>query len=66
MADTFDMVNALEKWVEEGKAPVEIAAPRIVDGKVVRTRPLCPYPQVAVYKGSGNTGDAANFLCRER
>jgi feruloyl esterase len=58
------MVSALEKWVEEGKAPEQIPASRIVGGKVVRTRPLCPYPQVAVYKGSGSTDDAANFSCR--
>lgn len=64
--DTFDMVSALEQWVEKGTAPEQIPASRIVDGKVVRTRPLCPYPQVAVYKGSGSTDDASNFLCRER
>ncbi|MDE3171205.1 MAG: tannase/feruloyl esterase family alpha/beta hydrolase, partial [Acidobacteriota bacterium] len=34
-----------------------------VEGKVVETRPLCPYPQVAIYKGSGDTNDAANFVC---
>jgi feruloyl esterase len=62
--DTFDMVSALERWVEEGKPPEQIPASRIVGGKVVRTRPLCPYPQVAVYKGSGSTDDAANFSCR--
>jgi feruloyl esterase len=33
---------------------------------VDRTRPLCPYPQVAVYKGTGGTDDAANFVCRTR
>ena len=64
--DTFDMLAALERWVEQGKAPDAIPASRVVDGKTVRTRPLCPYPQEAVYKGSGSTDDAANFACRVR
>jgi len=34
------------------------------DGKLVRTRPLCPYPQVARYSGSGSSDDAANFVCK--
>jgi feruloyl esterase len=61
---TFDMLTALEQWVEAKKAPDQIAASRLRDGKVDRTRPLCPYPQVAVYKGSGSTDEAANFSCR--
>lgn len=60
---TFDMVSALDEWVVRGKAPDQIAASRVVKGAVVRTRPLCPYPQVATYKGSGSTDDASNFLC---
>ena len=63
---TFDMLSALEQWVEKGKAPDQIAASRVRDGKVDRTRPLCPYPQVASYKGSGSTDDAANFVCRAK
>jgi feruloyl esterase len=59
----FDLVSALEEWVEGGKAPDRIIASRTVEGKVVRTRPLCPYPQVAKYKGSGSVDDAANFTC---
>jgi feruloyl esterase len=62
--DQFDMLSALEKWVDTKKAPDQIAASRIRDGKVDRTRPLCAYPQVAVYKGSGSTDDAANFSCK--
>jgi len=62
--DTFDMVKALEAWVEHGKAPERIEAARIRDGKTDRTRPLCAYPQTAVYKGSGSTDDASNFVCR--
>jgi feruloyl esterase len=60
---TFDMLAALEQWKEQGKAPEQIAASRVRDGKVDRTRPLCPYPEIAKYKGSGSTDDAANFSC---
>jgi feruloyl esterase len=61
---TFDMVSALDQWVEGGKAPDQIAAAHVTNGVADRTRPLCPYPQVAVYKGSGSTDDAANFACK--
>jgi len=60
----FDMLTAVEQWVEKGKAPESIPASRVKNGGVDRTRPLCPYPQVAVYKGSGSIDDAANFSCR--
>lgn len=63
-ASTFDMVSALDQWVVEGKAPDRILASRVVNGTVVRTRPLCPYPQVATYKGAGSTDDASNFVCK--
>jgi feruloyl esterase len=63
-ASTFDMLSAMEQWVEKGKAPDQIAAARRRSGKADRTRPLCPYPQVARYKGSGSTEDAADFVCR--
>jgi feruloyl esterase len=62
--NTFDMVSALEQWVELRKAPDQIIASRSVKGVVDRTRPLCPFPQVASYKGSGSTDDAANFVCK--
>ena len=62
--NTFDMVSALEQWVEAGKAPDQILASHATGGRVDRTRPLCPYPQVAVYKGSGSIDEAANFACR--
>jgi feruloyl esterase len=62
---TFDMVSALDQWVVQGKAPDQIPASRVVNGAVVRTRPLCPYPQVAAYKGSGSTDEAASFSCKE-
>jgi feruloyl esterase len=61
--NSFDSIGVLEEWVENKKAPDRIVASRTVDGKVERTRPLCPFPQVATYKGTGSTDDAANFSC---
>jgi feruloyl esterase len=61
--DHFDKMAAITDWVERGKAPESIVASHITDGQVSRTRPLCPYPQVAKYKGTGSTDDAANFAC---
>ena len=63
---TLDALTPLVQWVEKGTAPDTIAASRVVDGRVVRTRPLCPYPQTAIYKGSGSTDEAANFSCGVR
>jgi feruloyl esterase len=62
--DTFDKVGTLERWVEDGKLPDSIVASRITNGVVSRTRPLCPYPQVAKYKGTGSIEDASNFVCQ--
>ncbi len=62
--DTFDMLGAMRRWVESGEAPNEVIASRVEHGKVVRTRPLCPYPQVATYTGSGSTDDAKSFVCK--
>lgn len=62
--NAFDALSALEEWVEEGRAPDQIIASRQRDGVVDRTRPLCPYPQLAVYSGSGSTDDAENFACQ--
>jgi feruloyl esterase len=64
--NTFDMVTALEQWVEQGKAPDRIPASLSHEGVVIRTRPLCPYPQVAAYAGTGTIDDAVNFVCRPR
>jgi feruloyl esterase len=64
--NTFDMVGALEQWVEHGKAPDQIVASHATDGAVDRTRPLCPYPQMAVYNGTGNMDEAASFTCKAR
>ncbi|WP_165420103.1 tannase/feruloyl esterase family alpha/beta hydrolase [Edaphobacter modestus] len=62
--DSFDAVSAIERWVEKGVAPVQIVASHSTHGVVDRTRPLCPYPQMAVFSGKGNPNDAANFVCR--
>jgi len=62
--NVFDKVGALEQWVEQNKAPEKMLASHSTNGQVDRTRPLCPYPQVAKYKGSGSIDDAANFACR--
>ncbi len=61
--NTFDMLGALDVWREDGNAPDSILASHATAGRVDRTRPLCPYPQVAKYKGSGSTDDAAIFAC---
>jgi tannase/feruloyl esterase len=62
--NAFDAVGALEQWVEQKKAPDQIVASHLTDGTVDRTRPLCPFPQIAKYSGSGSPDDAANFSCK--
>ena len=60
----FDPLSALERWVEAGESPDSLlATKRDADGTVLWTRPLCPYPQVARYDGSGDPDDAASFAC---
>jgi hypothetical protein len=61
--NTFDSIRAIEQWVEEKTAPDRIIASELREGKVIRTRPLCPFPQVAEYKGVGSIDDAASFVC---
>ncbi len=74
--DEFDKVATLEQWVEKGIAPETIIASHIerpqqpgggpvpgAAGTVTRTRPLCAYPRIAKWKGTGSTDDAANFAC---
>ncbi len=63
--DTFNKVKVLEEWVESGKKPVQIVASHATDGQVDKTRPLCPFGQVAKYKGTGSTNDASNFSCEK-
>jgi pimeloyl-ACP methyl ester carboxylesterase len=59
----FDHLTALEQWVEKGIAPDKLIASHSTNGKVDRTRPLCLYPQVARWKGTGSSDEAANFAC---
>ena len=61
--NTFDKVAALERWVEQGQAPDVLIATHSTNGNVDRSRPLCPYPQVAKYKGTGSIDEASNFVC---
>jgi hypothetical protein len=58
-----NLFGALVDWVENDVAPKQVLAQTTSGGVVTRTRPLCPYPQTAVYKGSGSTDDASNFKC---
>ncbi len=59
----FDSLGALDRWVTKGIPPDRIVATQPAGGKAIRTRPLCPYPQVARWNGSGSIDDAANFIC---
>ena len=67
--DSVDWASAIDEWVEKGKAPDRLIAQKRAGAgaaaTVARSRPLCPYPQRAVYSGSGSTDDAANFTCRQ-
>jgi feruloyl esterase len=62
-ADTFDKMAAMEQWIAQGTAPAQIVASHSTAGAVDRTRPLCPFGQVAKWKGIGSTDEAANFAC---
>jgi hypothetical protein len=62
--DRFDGISSIVNWVENGAAPDSIKASRQEKGSVTRTRPLCPYPQVSTYSGSGSIDEAANFSCK--
>jgi pimeloyl-ACP methyl ester carboxylesterase len=79
-ADQFDMIEPLVNWVEKGVAPSTVVAaargtgtstiPALINAEVPaswapnRTRPLCPYPTVATYNGSGDMNLAASFNCK--
>ena len=75
--DQFDMLTPLVNWVEKGQAPDSVTASARGTGNAAgantdlpvawsatRTRPLCPYPKVAKYKGSGDLESAASFSCQ--
>lgn len=58
-----DIVQALDQWVSQGTKPASVIASVVANGSVSRSRPLCPYPQVARYNGTGSSDDALNFSC---
>ena len=60
---TADWLAAVMDWVEKGTAPAQLVGAHVEAGTTTRTRPLCPYPQVARYQGTGSIDDAANFAC---
>jgi len=61
-----DLVEALDGWVSKHQAPSVLVGTHLDDTKKAdRTRPLCPYPQEATYRGAGDINDAKNFLCRD-
>jgi pimeloyl-ACP methyl ester carboxylesterase len=62
--DRVNWASVITDWVEKGTAPESLVATKMVAGKAVRTRPLCPYPQHAVYRGAGSTDEASNFVCQ--
>jgi hypothetical protein len=61
--NTVDWLAAVMDWVEKGNAPAQLIGAHVEKETTTRTRPLCPYPQVARYKGSGSIDDAASFAC---
>jgi feruloyl esterase len=61
--NTFDAIGAVQKWREQGIAPDQIIANYADRGRVYKKRPVCPYPQAAIYKGTGDINDAASFTC---
>lgn len=61
--DTFDAIGALDQWMRSGHAPARVTASHTSETGAYRTRPLCPYPQVAQYTGHGSIDHAENFRC---
>ena len=64
--NTVDWLSALEGWRESNVPPDRIVATRANEDRSSTARPLCPYPQVAQYVGTGSTHDAANFACKNK
>ena len=61
--DQANFLSAIDDWVENGNAPERIVASRTRDGETDMTRPLCPYPRVAVWDREGDPNEAASFSC---
>jgi feruloyl esterase len=64
--NVFDALTPLEQWREQGTPPSSILATHSTGGQIDRSRPLCPYPQIARYKGTGSVDQAENFSCAAR
>ena len=62
--NSADWLAALMDWVEKGVAPAQITGAHLENGKPTFTRPLCPYPQVYRYRGTGNKEEAASYACQ--
>jgi pimeloyl-ACP methyl ester carboxylesterase len=60
---SVDWLSVVTDWVEKGQAPAQVVGAHVENGKTTRTRPLCPYPQIARYNGTGSVDEAANFAC---
>ena len=60
----FNFMAALERWRESGITPDSITAYHVTNNRVDMTRPLCVYPELAQYKGTGSTNDASSFICK--
>jgi feruloyl esterase len=60
-----DVLSALVQWVERGIAPDYFIASHVTEARIDRSRPVCRYPKVACWTGSGSTDDAKNFTCVE-
>jgi feruloyl esterase len=61
--DNFDRMGAMEEWIKTGVAPKRIEAWHVTSGMIDRTRPLCPFGQVAKWNGTGSTNESSNFAC---
>ncbi len=64
-ADFFDSNGEIDKWLDGAPAPEQIEAAHYENGKAVRTRPLCAFPRMPVYKGQGDVEAASNWDCRQ-
>jgi tannase/feruloyl esterase len=62
--DQVAFLSALRDWVERDEAPDRLIASKLDRGRVMRTRPVCPYPQHAAYMGRASTDSASSFVCR--
>jgi feruloyl esterase len=63
-ADTWDKASVLDRWRESGRPPSQVTASHATDGTIDRTHPLCAFPQVAKYRGTGRLSDASSFECK--